>query len=117
MTNTKLRSIDLLVDGGEDELLTVSLNMGDTCLQWTALPAHGLSAIREVLDSAPGTISDLKIGTVFNVPLYLVEREGIFSLKVTTEAHGSDLIRIDLPEEAVPILLEELADAIEVWET
>jgi len=90
--------------------------MGDICLQWRALPTHGLTAMREALISPPGTAPEIKVGTLFGVALYLVEREGIFSFKAMTQDGGSDQLRIDVPAQAVPVLADELADAIESWE-
>jgi hypothetical protein len=116
MPNDGDEHVDLLVDGMDGEDPTVALSTGDICLQWHALPKGALRAMREMLAKPSGTYKELRVGEIFGVPLYLVEREGIFSFKASSEHARADLLRIDLSHEIVVGTMSGLDDAIETWE-
>ena len=117
MKRTRLEHIDLLVDAEDGELLTVALSSEDVCIQWRDVPAGGLGAMKMVLSEPSGTFRELEIGKMFDVPLVLIEREGIFSFRLALDGSGADLLRIDLTPEMVAGIIDALVDAIEAWET
>ncbi|NVB36383.1 hypothetical protein G6O69_00975 [Pseudenhygromyxa sp. WMMC2535] len=108
--------MDLLIDGGEEGLLTVALNAGEFGLQWHLLPGGGLRAMQGMLSTGTGESRELIVGEIFGVPLRLVGREGIFSFKSLSSDSSADLFRFDLSPAMVESLIAALSDAVEEWE-
>ena len=116
MQSTEAEHVDLLIDGGEEGLLTVVLNAGEFILQWHSLPDGGLRAMQRMLATGAGEGRDLRVGEIFGVPLRLVLREGIFSFKSRSADSSADLFRFDLSPSVVEALLVALSEAAEEWE-
>lgn len=110
MQNTNLETVDFLIDGEDGERLSAAFSSDDICLQWHDLSEGTLSEMWRMLNSPSGGCRELQVGMIFGHPLYLVERESIFSFKCSVEGEGSDLLRVDLSPRVVAGFVAALAD-------
>ena len=116
MQNQGPEQVDFLVDVGADGMLSVAFSTPDHCLQWSCLPPGALREMETMISNPCGAFREFRIGQIFGVPLYFVEREGIFSFKAVAIGAEADLFRIDLAPGVAAGLLDTLADVIEAWE-
>lgn len=116
MQDDKTDYVDFLVDGEDGEMPSVALSTKDICLQWRGVPAGTFRKMQAMLSKPSGVFREVEIGQIFGIPLFLIEREGIFSFKASLEDTETDLLRVDLPPGSIAGIVDSLADAIEVWE-
>jgi hypothetical protein len=102
--------VDFFVDGEDRERLSAAFSSDDICLQWHDLSAGTLSEMWRMLNNPSGGYRELQVGIIFGHPLYLVERESIFSFKCLAEGEGADLLRVDLSPRVVAGFVAALAD-------
>jgi hypothetical protein len=103
--------LDLLLESEDDGHVSVALATFDFSVQWHHCPVAALRGMQAMLATPSWEPRELQLGMMFGMPLYLVVREGICSLKCFDLPSG-DLFRIDLNDSVRTRLVDALEDAI-----